>query len=80
MLIAQNYASAWRHIADGGLIGITTFDRMSCATEGDIRGPIPVGSAPVATGSTYGAALNSCMLLGIGSSPVIKYLEDVHRW
>ena len=80
VLIAQNYASAWQFIAGGGIVGITTFDRISRGTGGHIGGPLPIDSAPVVTGGTYGAALDSCILLGIGSSPVIKYLVDAHGW
>jgi hypothetical protein len=81
VLLAQNYAQCWQHIVDGGMIGITTFDRLKRA--GAIsRGDVPTAGvmAQPAGGATFADAMDASILLGIGASPGIRYLMDNHGW
>jgi hypothetical protein len=66
VLAAANYAGMWRHIVGGGLVGVTTHQRMQKAT-----------SVP---GATFADGMQACMLAGIGSSPGIEHLMRTHGW
>jgi hypothetical protein len=66
VLVAENYRDSWHHIVGGGVVAVTTPDRMH-----------RVNSRPDATSAD---APDASILLGIGSSPVIKHLIDTHRW
>lgn len=66
VLIAQNYAACWQHIVSGGLIGITTVERLRRKT-----------ATPTAS---FADAMEASILLGIGSSPGLQYLTNVHGW
>ena len=82
VLIAQNYARCWRHIVNGGMIGITTLERMDRA--GATRyNPDPLsirGTAAVTGPVTFADAMNACIILGIGTSPVVRQLMNTHGW
>lgn len=66
VLLADQYASIWHHIVGGGLVGITTEERMERAT-----------SRP---GATFTDGMEACILLGIGTSPVLEQLIDAYGW
>ena len=66
LLLAANYADAWQHIVGGGMIGLTTFERMAAKTD--------------RPGATMADGLEACILLGIGSSPVLEMLIRNHGW
>jgi hypothetical protein len=66
VLLAENYRDSWRHIAGGGLIAVTSLERMQRAS-----------SAPDAS---YGSAMDAALLFGIGSSPAIQHLITTHGW
>jgi hypothetical protein len=81
VLLAQNYAEGWKHIVGGGIIAITTVERLNRATDGIELRP---GAGPQLTRragtSTFDAITSASILLGIGTSPGIRYLMDVHGW
>jgi hypothetical protein len=62
VLVAQNYAACWQHIVDGGLIGITTVERLRRKT------------------ASFADSMEASILLGIGSSPGLQYLTNIHGW
>lgn len=66
VLLANNYRDSWQHIVGGGLVAVTTLDRMQRAT-----------SAP---GASFADGMEASLLFGIGSSPVIEHLIHAHRW
>ncbi|MEV8546970.1 hypothetical protein [Streptomyces sp. NPDC051572] len=66
VLLADRYAELWQHIVHGGLIGVTTQQRLETAT----------GRA----GATFSDGLEACVLLGVGSSPVLEQLISLYRW
>lgn len=66
ILLAASYAGHWQHIAGGGLIAITTQDRIRTAT-----------AAPDAT---FTDGMNACLLAGIATSPGIHLLMTTHDW
>ncbi|MBV9024668.1 MAG: hypothetical protein JO362_12955 [Streptomycetaceae bacterium] len=66
VLLADQYAGIWRHIVGGGMIGITTQERMERAT-----------SRP---GASFTDGMEACILLGIGTSPVLEQLIDGYGW
>jgi hypothetical protein len=66
ILLAANYAGHWRHVVCGGMIAITTQDRVRNAT--------------AAPGATFADGMNACLLAGIGTSPGIDLLMTNHGW
>ncbi|MBA3490231.1 MAG: hypothetical protein H0T78_11970, partial [Longispora sp.] len=66
ILLAENYADVWQHIADGGLIGLTTLDRIRDA---DLHGE-----------GGYGRALNQCIPIQMAASPGIRQLIGMYGW
>jgi hypothetical protein len=66
VLMAENYRDSWRHVAGGGLVAVTSLERMQAAS-----------SAP---GASFGSALDAALLFGIGSSPAIRHLLNSHGW
>ncbi|MFI2790896.1 hypothetical protein [Kitasatospora sp. NPDC018614] len=66
VLLADQYAELWQYIVGGGLIGVTTQQRLEKAT-----------SHP---GASFTDGLEACVLLGIGSSPVLEQLMHLYRW
>ncbi|MBC3840619.1 hypothetical protein GXW82_11160 [Streptacidiphilus sp. 4-A2] len=66
VLLAQNCADAWQHIAGGGMIGITTFERMKAKTE--------------RPGVTMADGREAGVLVSIGSSAVVETIMRNHDW
>lgn len=66
VLMAGNYRDVWQHIVGGGMIGLTTLERMQKAT-----------SRP---GATFADGMEACVLLGIGSSSVLSTLMRHKQW
>jgi hypothetical protein len=66
VLLAANYAEAWQHIVGGGMIGLSTFERMQAAA-----------GRPDAS---FTDGMDASILLGIGSSSVVEMLMRNHGW
>ncbi|WP_369383051.1 hypothetical protein [Streptomyces sp. cg36] len=66
ILLGNQYAGIWHHIVGGGLLGITTQERMRQAT----RRP----------GATFSDGLEACIMLGLGTSPVLEQFIDGYGW
>jgi hypothetical protein len=65
LLLAENYAQVWPHIVDGGMVGITTFERMELVAR---------------SGASFSDAMEACVLFGIGASPALAHLVTEHGW
>jgi len=66
VLMAENYRDSWRHIAGGGLVAVSTLERMQAATN--------------RPGASFADGMEAALLFGIGSSPVIEHLIGTHGW
>jgi hypothetical protein len=66
VLLADQYPDAWQHIRSGGMIGITTRERMERAT-----------SRP---GATFADGMEASILLGIRASSVVEMVMRSHDW
>lgn len=66
VLLAGNYRDVWQHVVHGGMLGITSFERMAAATGG--------------ADASYASGLESCVLMGVGASPGIGLLMGSHGW
>jgi len=66
VLLAENYRDLWQHIVGGGMVGLSTLERMQ-----------RVNAKP---GATFADALETSVVLGIGSSPGIAHLMASHGW
>jgi hypothetical protein len=66
VLLAENYASFWQYIADGGIVGLTTMERIQrLATK-----PNP----------TFADGIEACVPMGIASSPGLRRIIDMFGW
>lgn len=66
VLLAANYADAWQHIRGGGMIALTTQERME--------------KAATRPGASFADGMEASILLGIGSSTVVDMLMRNHGW
>lgn len=66
LLLAGNYADQWHHIAGGGMVAISTLDRMH--------------RAATRPGATMADGMEAALLVGVGGSPAIQQLIANHRW
>lgn len=82
VLMAQNYAQCWQHIVHGGMIGITSLERMDRAkvTRHKLDALTAWNPRKPAGPATFADAMEASILLGIGTSPVVRHLMDNHGW
>ncbi|MEV4947778.1 hypothetical protein [Streptomyces sp. NPDC053755] len=66
VLPGRRYAAVWQHVVDGGLIGISSQERMARA----VRGPE----------ASFADGIDACVLLATGSSPVLDRFIDAYGW
>ncbi|MER7764744.1 hypothetical protein [Streptomyces sp. NPDC097619] len=66
VLPARQYGPHWHAVAAGGLLGISSEERLRRAA-----------GRP---GATFADALEGCLLLGTGTSPVLEHLVTVYGW
>uniref|UniRef100_A0AAU2JZ76 Uncharacterized protein n=1 Tax=Streptomyces sp. NBC_00049 TaxID=2903617 RepID=A0AAU2JZ76_9ACTN len=63
---AEEHAEVWHHIVGGGLLGLTTRERLERATAGPR--------------ASFAAGLEACVLVGVGTSPVLEKLITAYGW
>ncbi|MET9437176.1 hypothetical protein [Streptomyces sp. NPDC006551] len=66
VLPGRRYATVWQHIVDGGLIGISSQERMERA----VGGP----------DASFADGIDACVLLATGTSPVLDQFIDGYGW
>jgi len=63
--LGTSHANLWRYIAGGGLIALTTAERLRAA--GGVEAP-------------YAEAMNVCLLFSIATSPLLQQLIARRGW
>jgi hypothetical protein len=66
VLLGENYPALWQYVAGGGMVGLTSMDRLR--------------RAQARPGASYADGLRACIPLGIGSSPGITHLIAEYGW
>lgn len=66
ILLGENYSQMWRHIAAGGMVGLSTMDRIQL-----------LAARP---GVTLADGYEACVPIGVASSPALQRMIEAFGW